>query len=95
MRKIVHRHLGKVVAGAAIAVAGTAVMIGITLPGSAGADESGGSLGAGGTARQAEQDGQGGAVRPGVVERAPAEGRRARAGTPSPTTRRSASSSSR
>ncbi|MFJ6833738.1 Tat pathway signal sequence domain protein [Streptomyces sp. NPDC091209] len=74
MRKLVHRHLGKVVAGAAIAVAGTAVMIGITLPGSAGADESSGGLGAGGTGQQAAQDGQGGAVRPGVVERAPAEG---------------------
>ncbi|WP_328552828.1 Tat pathway signal sequence domain protein [Streptomyces sp. NBC_00358] len=82
MRKIVHRHLGKVVAGAAIAVAGTAVMIGITLPGSAGADESGGSLGAGGTARQAEQDGQGGAVRPGVVERAPAEGEKGKGRDP-------------
>jgi hypothetical protein len=36
VRKIVHRHLGKVVAGAAVAVAGTAVMVGITLPGSGG-----------------------------------------------------------
>ena len=41
MRKIVRRHLGKVVAGTAIAVAGTAVMVAVTLPGSAGADESG------------------------------------------------------
>ncbi|MGW7605826.1 Tat pathway signal sequence domain protein [Streptomyces sp. NPDC054766] len=82
MRKIVHRHLGKVVAGAAIAVAGTAVMIGITLPGSAGADESGGGLGAGGTAQQAAQDGQGGAVRPGVVERAPAEGEKGKGRDP-------------
>ncbi len=55
VRKIVHRHLGKVVAGAAIAVAGTAVMVGITLPGSAGADDSGGT-GAGQTAQQAGQD---------------------------------------
>ncbi|MET8131241.1 Tat pathway signal sequence domain protein [Streptomyces sp. NPDC005251] len=82
MRKIVHRHLGKVVAGAAIAVAGTAVMIGITLPGSAGADESGGGLGAGGPAQQAAQDGQGGAVRPGVVERAPAEGEKGKGRDP-------------
>lgn len=82
MRKIVHRHLGKVVAGAAIAVAGTAVMIGITLPGSAGADESGGSLGAGGTARQAEEDGQGGAVRPGVVERAAGRGEKGKGRDP-------------
>jgi hypothetical protein len=70
VRKIVHRHLGKVVAGAAIAVAGTAVMVGITLPGSAGADESGSSQG-----QAAQQAGQGqGAVQPGVVEEAPAEG---------------------
>jgi hypothetical protein len=41
VRNIVHRHLGKVVAGTAIAVAGTAVMIGITLPGTAGADDTG------------------------------------------------------
>lgn len=39
MREIVRRHLGKVVAGTAIAVAGTAVMVGITLPGTAGAGE--------------------------------------------------------
>jgi hypothetical protein len=82
VRKIVHRHLGKVVAGAAIAVAGTAVMIGITLPGSAGADESGGGLGAGGPAQQAAQDGQGGVVRPGVVERAPAEGEKGKGRDP-------------
>ncbi|WP_413759397.1 Tat pathway signal sequence domain protein [Streptomyces sp. MMBL 11-3] len=81
MRTIVHRHLGKVVAGAAMAIAGTAVMVGITLPGSAGADDSG-DRGAGQNARQAGQEGQGGtageqaqgAVRPGVVEQAPAEG---------------------
>ncbi|WP_328421906.1 Tat pathway signal sequence domain protein [Streptomyces sp. NBC_00443] len=77
MRKIVHRHLGKVVAGAAIAVAGTAVMVGITLPGTAGADETGGSN-SGQSAQQAAQEqeqGQGaGAVSPGVVEGAPSEG---------------------
>ncbi|MGW7381936.1 Tat pathway signal sequence domain protein [Streptomyces sp. NPDC054794] len=75
MRKIVHRHLGKVVAGAAIAVAGTAVMVGITLPGTAGADDSGGS---GQNARSAQQAGQEqgqGGVRPGVVEQAPAAGK--------------------
>ncbi|MEV6192363.1 Tat pathway signal sequence domain protein [Streptomyces sp. NPDC051920] len=85
MRKIVHRHLGKVVAGAAIAVAGTAVMIGVTLPGSAGAEESGGGLQAGGSAQQAAQDGQGGqsgAVRPGVVERAPDEGEKGKGRDP-------------
>ena len=76
MRTIVHRHLGKVVAGAAIAVAGTAVMVGITLPGSAGADDSSGGQGAGQTSQQAGQNqnqGQG-AVQPGVVEDVPAEG---------------------
>ncbi|MFD6552619.1 Tat pathway signal sequence domain protein [Streptomyces sp. NPDC058398] len=85
MRKIVHRHLGKVVAGAAIAVAGTAVMIGVTLPGSAGADESGGTSGSGasgGAAQQAGQDAAGGSVRPGVVERAPAEGRKGKGRDP-------------
>ncbi|MEW2166208.1 Tat pathway signal sequence domain protein [Streptomyces sp. NPDC007084] len=82
MRRTVHRHLGKVVAGAAIAVAGTAVMIGITLPGTAGADDTAGGKGGGGTARQAAEQGRtrelaqgpGGAVRPGVVEQAPAQG---------------------
>lgn len=73
MRKIVHRHLGKVVAGAAIAVAGTAVMVGITLPGTAGADDSGAGQGANGTSQQAGQQGQA-AVQPGVVEEAPAQG---------------------
>ncbi|MFE0512810.1 Tat pathway signal sequence domain protein [Streptomyces sp. NPDC058964] len=71
MRKLVHRHLGKVVAGAAIAVAGTAVMVGITLPGTAGADESGGA------GRSAQQPGQGQDATeagPGVVQKAPAEG---------------------
>ncbi|MFD5859412.1 Tat pathway signal sequence domain protein [Streptomyces chartreusis] len=74
MRKIVHRHLGKVVAGAAIAVAGTAVMVGITLPGTAGADETGGNSGGGQSAQQAAQGQGAGAVPPGVVEQAPNEG---------------------
>ncbi|MGC0328871.1 hypothetical protein RKD23_001861 [Streptomyces sp. SAI-170] len=84
MRTIVHRHLGKVVAGAAIAVAGTAVMIGVTLPGTAGAGENGGAGSAGngtaaaGQAAQGDDSGQapGGAqaAEPGVVEEAPAEG---------------------
>ncbi|MET9762338.1 Tat pathway signal sequence domain protein [Streptomyces sp. NPDC006372] len=70
MRNIVHRHLGKVVAGAAIAVAASAVMVGVTLPGTAGADETGGATGQ--SARQAA--GAERAVAPGVVEEAPAEG---------------------
>ncbi|MGV2922322.1 Tat pathway signal sequence domain protein, partial [Streptomyces alfalfae] len=41
MRETVRRHLGKVVAGAAVAAAGTAVLVGVALPG-AGAGESGG-----------------------------------------------------
>ncbi|MGC9543477.1 Tat pathway signal sequence domain protein [Streptomyces sp. UG1] len=73
MRKIVHRHLGKVVAGAAIAVAGTAVMVGITLPGTAGADDTGGNAG-NPSAQQAAQGQEAGAVPPGVVEQAPTEG---------------------
>ncbi|MFC9911322.1 Tat pathway signal sequence domain protein [Streptomyces sp. NPDC127197] len=77
MRKIVHRHLGKVVAGAAIAVAGTAVMVGVTLPGTAGADDTAGGTAGGQSAQQAAQgpgeQGQA-AVPPGVVEEAPAEG---------------------
>lgn len=72
MRKTVRRHLGKVVAGAAVAVTGTAVMVGITLPGSVSAEGSGGQ-GGGLSAQQIAEQGQG-AVRPGVVEQAPAEG---------------------
>ncbi|MGW0331011.1 Tat pathway signal sequence domain protein [Streptomyces sp. NPDC003011] len=79
MRNIVHRHLGKVVAGAAVAVAGTAVMIGITLPGTAGAGETGSTRTAGQAAGQtgpgqSQGQDQGAAVAPGVVQQAPAEG---------------------
>ncbi|MFC9287194.1 Tat pathway signal sequence domain protein, partial [Streptomyces sp. NPDC057052] len=83
MRTTVRRHLGKVVAGAAVAVAATAAMIAITLPGTAGAEGTGGGsagrVAAGG--QDAAQDGAGqrggaAAVAPGVVERAPAEGER-------------------
>ncbi|GKQ37013.1 Tat pathway signal sequence domain protein [Streptomyces sp. A012304] len=85
MRTTVRRHLGKVVAGAAIAVTATAAMIAVTLPGTAGAD-AGGERAAGQTAgegtggrTQTGQDAsgqQGGAaaVPPGVVQEAPAEG---------------------
>ncbi|MFE6618943.1 Tat pathway signal sequence domain protein [Streptomyces sp. NPDC057740] len=83
MRDIVHRHLGKVVAGAAIAVAGTAVMIGITLPGTAGADTTGGTDGSGRSAQQSAQGRDGAAaVQPGVVEEAPAEGDRGKGNDP-------------
>ncbi|MEV6113176.1 Tat pathway signal sequence domain protein [Streptomyces sp. NPDC052109] len=67
MRETVHRHLGTLVAGVALAAVGTAATVAITLPGTAGADASGGA-GGGGT-----RPGQGpDAVRPGVVEQAPA-----------------------
>ncbi|AKN72231.1 Tat pathway signal sequence domain protein [Streptomyces sp. PBH53] len=73
MREKVHRHLGKVLTGAALAAAGTAAMVAVTLPGTAGADDSGGS---GGGTRAARQAGQGpDAAPPGVVEQAPAEGK--------------------
>ncbi|MFJ3232013.1 Tat pathway signal sequence domain protein [Streptomyces sp. NPDC086787] len=78
MRKIVHRHLGKVVAGAAVAVAGTAVMVGVTLPGTAGADDSG----SGGRSAQQAAPGQGTVAAPGVVERAPAEGQKGKGRDP-------------
>ncbi|GEC03819.1 hypothetical protein SSP24_14740 [Streptomyces spinoverrucosus] len=76
MRNTVHRHLGKMVAGAAVAVAGTAVMVGITLPGTAGADDTAGGTAGGGGARQAARSaGEGqAAVPPGVVEQAPVQG---------------------
>ncbi|MBG7698947.1 Tat pathway signal sequence domain protein [Streptomyces sp. MC1] len=74
MRETVHRHLGKVLTGAALAAAGTAAMVAVTLPGTAGADESGGAGGGTRAAGQAGQAGQGpDAAPPGVVEQAPAE----------------------
>ncbi|MEU6097207.1 Tat pathway signal sequence domain protein [Streptomyces sp. NPDC047079] len=79
MRRIVRRHLGKVVAGAAIAVTGTAVMVGITLPGSVSAEESGG--GGGGLAAR-QTDGREQQAAPGVVEQAPAEGEKGKGGDP-------------
>jgi hypothetical protein len=82
VRETVRRHLGKVVAGTGIAVAGTALMVGITLPGTAGADDSAGGPGAARTAERAAQgrtpggpEGQA-AVEPGVVAEAPPEGER-------------------
>ncbi|MFC8764243.1 MULTISPECIES: Tat pathway signal sequence domain protein [Streptomyces] len=46
MYEIARRHLGKVVAGAAMAVTGTAVAVAISLPGQAGADDTPGGRGA-------------------------------------------------
>ncbi|MEV6314328.1 Tat pathway signal sequence domain protein [Streptomyces sp. NPDC051776] len=62
MRRVMHRHLGKVVAGAAIAVTATAVMVGVTLPGSAGAEDERSS----GTSAQGRDGGE--QLQPGVVE---------------------------
>lgn len=45
MYEIARRHLGKVVAGAAMAVTGTAVAVAISLPGTAGADDTPGGRG--------------------------------------------------
>ncbi|MEU1864351.1 Tat pathway signal sequence domain protein [Streptomyces gardneri] len=50
MYEIARRHLGKVVAGAAMAVTGTAVAVAISLPGSAGANGVAGSAGTAGGA---------------------------------------------
>ncbi|GLW50765.1 hypothetical protein Stsp02_64260 [Streptomyces sp. NBRC 14336] len=76
MRRTVHRHLGKVMAGAAIALAGTAAMVAVTLPGTAGADETGGKNNGAqaGAQGQAQGSGQDQAVEPGVVQKAPADG---------------------
>ncbi|MFH8991219.1 Tat pathway signal sequence domain protein [Streptomyces sp. NPDC017940] len=67
MRKLVRRHLGKVVAGGALAVAATATMVAVTLPDQAGAGDAGERSTAAGTAAQ---DAVG---REGVVEAAPEE----------------------
>ncbi|MGA4838935.1 Tat pathway signal sequence domain protein [Streptomyces sp. G45] len=68
MRKLVRRHLGKVVAGGALAVAATAATVAVTLPDDAGAKDSGSRSTAVGTSRQD-------AVAPdGRVEAAPNEG---------------------
>ncbi|MER5206284.1 Tat pathway signal sequence domain protein [Streptomyces sp. NPDC002825] len=78
MYEIVRRHLGKVVAGAAMAVTGTAVAVAISLPGQAGASGAagtGGSTGiagaagttAGGGSGSASQQGETGAQAPGTA----------------------------
>lgn len=60
----------------AIALAGTAAMVAVTLPGTAGADETGGTNAGAQQAAdgQAQGRGQDQAVEPGVVQQAPAEG---------------------
>ncbi|WP_327352563.1 Tat pathway signal sequence domain protein [Streptomyces sp. NBC_01304] len=66
MRNLVRQNLGKVVAGAAVALTGTAIAVAVALPGAAGAGERDAKAEANAAAQQA--------VRPGVVEKAPAEG---------------------
>ncbi|MFD0317988.1 Tat pathway signal sequence domain protein [Streptomyces flavalbus] len=79
MRRALHRHLGKIVAGAAIAVAGTAVMAAVTLPGQADADDTA----TGGQTAGASVPGQGqAAAPPAVVEEAPPEGETGTGGDP-------------
>jgi hypothetical protein len=65
-----HRHLGKVLAGAAVAVTATAVLIGVTLPDSASGDE---GPGGGGPQGSAAEQGQAARQLPGVVESAPGQ----------------------
>ncbi|MFI9003042.1 Tat pathway signal sequence domain protein [Streptomyces sp. NPDC053541] len=83
MYDIVRRHLGKVVAGAAMAVTGTAVAVAVTLPGSAGADEAPRGTAASGTGPDAAADGtpgrpaaDGPAPGPAAQAAAPPEGAR-------------------
>lgn len=71
MYEKVRRHLGKVVAGTAMAVTGTALMVGVTLPGTAGADDTTGGRG-GEAARQ--ENAQAGAPEPGTVASVPPAG---------------------
>ncbi|MEC4019212.1 Tat pathway signal sequence domain protein [Streptomyces sp. H27-D2] len=83
MRSLIRRHLGKLVAGSAIAVTSTAVMIGVTLPSDAVGDPSRGRGGSSDTTsaqgRQGAQGEEAGAdraqrPRPGTVEEAPPQG---------------------
>jgi len=71
VRTVNHRHLGRVLAGAAVAATATAVLIGVTLPDSA----SGGEGSGGGPQGSAAEQGQAARQLPGVVEAAPAQGK--------------------
>ncbi|MFE0701344.1 Tat pathway signal sequence domain protein [Streptomyces sp. NPDC058872] len=67
MYEMMRRHLGKVVAGAAMAVTGTAVAVAIALPGPAGADDTpGGDRGAVAVRPPADADTAGAAGTPGA-----------------------------
>ncbi|MEU9861570.1 Tat pathway signal sequence domain protein [Streptomyces sp. NPDC047971] len=78
MYEIVRRHLGKVMAGAAMAVTGTAVMVGITLPGNAGAEGTRGNDLAGSRAAASAPpgaaDAAGAPPQPATLATAPPEG---------------------
>ncbi|MFC8506815.1 Tat pathway signal sequence domain protein [Streptomyces sp. NPDC057411] len=80
MYEIVRRHLGKVVAGTAMAVTGTAVAVAVALPGSAGADEAPGRAAAQGGQRADGAGPQGGGSAAG--EDGPAPGPAALASAP-------------
>lgn len=74
--KMMHRHLGKVVAGAAIAVTATAVMVGVTLPSNASGQDKGAAAGReGGPQGSTAEQSQSGPPQPAVVESAPAQGK--------------------
>ncbi|MFJ3951872.1 Tat pathway signal sequence domain protein [Streptomyces libani] len=82
MHRLMHRHLGKAVAGAAVALTGTAAMVAITLPSDAGA-----AAGTDSRSRPAAAAAPGpgrdqGPPSPGVVERSPVEGERGRGRDP-------------
>ncbi|MFG2286698.1 Tat pathway signal sequence domain protein [Streptomyces sp. NPDC048595] len=72
MHQLMHRHLGKVVAGAAIALTGTAAIVAVTLPAGAGADDASRARpAAAGAAAPGRDPGQ---PPPGVVEQVRAQG---------------------
>ncbi|MEU8761758.1 Tat pathway signal sequence domain protein [Streptomyces sp. NPDC048659] len=76
MYEIVRRHLGKVVAGTAMAVTGTAIAVAVAVPGTAGADDAPPGRAAGQNATAAGGTGQdggaGGGTAPGPAALAPA-----------------------
>ncbi|MFG2532868.1 Tat pathway signal sequence domain protein [Streptomyces sp. NPDC048516] len=82
MRHLMHRHLGKVLAGTALALTGTAVMAAITLP--AGADAADGASGRSrpGAAGPSVPGHDPGPPPPGVVEAAGPQGERGRGRDP-------------
>lgn len=76
MHHLMHRHLGKIVAGAALALTGTAAMAAITLPSDAGAAAGSGNGSRPAAAGAPAPGRDGGPPPPGVVEKAAAQGER-------------------